>query len=209
MMMQQNPIIDTFRLVAETRKQLEIVSSQARLMVKAHCKTPEALAAIIEQHGTPVYRLKGGLLGGLALFLLGFEPGFIPPTPGRRYTLLLRWLTAMDPQHPDASHGLFVMPKKLFTVGFLTHQLHHWLACRSGLSGYNPRSQSLYKKFWTEGNGVIGDEVYDMTVEDMVALKDAINRDLEALEFLRNIVAEVFQPNTQASRFRAAGNASA
>lgn len=196
-----DPVIDTFKLIAETRKQAKAISESARDAVKAFYRSPDSLASFIERHQTPVYMLKGRLICGLVLAVLGFEPGFIPPTEGRRYRILERLLRMYNRKaHCEFTHGVFVLTQPLFTVGFISHQLHHWLAFRSGMAGYNDRSQQLYHKFWNEQNGIIGQEVYHMKVEDMVALKAAINRDLEALLFLKEVANEVLIPAKQARR---------
>lgn len=212
------PEVDTFKLVAETRKQVMAVADIARDAIKAHYTDPALMAAFIERHQTPVYVFGRGLLQHFCLWALGFEPGFIPPAKGRRYQLLQQFLKLQarfqpKPKQGDRinchfNHGVFVLTRPLFTVGFISHQLHHWLAFRSGMRGYCERSQQLYRKFWNENNGQIGPEVYKMKAEDLLALKAAINRDMEALEFLKEIANEVLIPAKQA-RHISKGKASA
>ncbi len=207
-----HPVVDTFRLVAETRQQAEQIANSARCAVRAFYRNPADLATFIERLNTPVYVVHNALLSNFVLWLLGFEPGFIPPVSGKRYQWLQQFLKFQanlsshlkgyqgDKTNCRFDHGVFVLTRPLFTVGFLSHQLHHWLAFRSGMRGYSERSQTLYKKFWNEQQGLLGAEVYDMSVEDMQALKAAINRDLEALLFLKNIANEILIPAKQAKR---------
>lgn len=213
------PSEDTFKLVAETRKQVDAVADSARKAIRTFYTDPNLLAGFIERHGTPVYILRGGMTSQLALWALGFEPGFIPPVSGRRYEGLKKLLTAFGytasgekPSgihgRPHYRHGVFVLTPAVFTVGFMSHQLHHWLACRSGMAGYSEQSQRLYKKFWVENRGVLGPEIYKMDAEGILALKAAINRDLEALRFLKSIASEVLIPAKQARRI-GSGDASA
>ena len=211
---QQNTIIgaDTFKMVADIERQIAAVSDEAREAVKKFYKEPGDLAAFIERQGTPVYVLPGGMIGNwvsLGLQTLGYEPGFIASQEGWRFDALVRLLGLLE-QKPYATvdRGVFVVTKQLFSVGFLSHQLHHWLACRSGMAGYNAESQRLYKRFWTVYHGKIGREVYHMTAEEMQMLKDAINRDMEALKFVRQVASEVLVPNKNATRLQQ-GEASA
>lgn len=210
---QENPIIpdvDTFKLVAETHKQVAAVAATARDAIKTHYTSPDSLANFIQRHQTPVYVFQGKLLHSFCLWLLGFEPGFIPPRAGLRYRLLQRFLgmqsrfSQKETQGQTTGfhfdHGVFVLTQPLFTVGFISHQLHHWLAYRSGMKGYSDRSQQLYRDFWGKNQGRIGQEVYKMKAEDMRALKAAINRDLEALQFLKEIADEILIPARQARR---------
>lgn len=216
-----NPIhavIDTFRLVAETHRQAQEIAESAKATVRQFYREPKQLAVFIERHQTPVYVLKNPLLANLCLLLLGFEPGFIPPSTTRRFQRLTALLRSpllrpllgrqSDKHHCHFEHGVFVVPPNLFTVGYLSHQLHHWLAFRSGMHGYNERAQRLYKKFWNEQNGQLGPEVTNMSMEDVLALKAAINRDLEALQFLQQVASEILIPAKQAKRF-AQGSTSA
>lgn len=199
-------VTDTFRLVAETRKQANHIAESARDAVKSFYRDPQQLAAFIERHHTPVYVIERGL-PVLILSLLGFEPGFIAPSDQKRYHWLQTLLNGQGAIHLGQArpgchfeHGVFVLTRPLYTVGFLSHQLHHWLAFRSGMHGYSKRAQELYKRFWSKNNGLIGDEIYDMSAEDILALKEAINRDMEALNFLKDIASEVLIPAKQAQR---------
>ena len=76
------------------------------------------------------------------------------------------------------------------------------------MKGYCDRSQRLYREFWGKNQGRIGQEVYKMKADDMRALKAAINRDLEALQFLKDIADEILIPAKQA-RHISRGQASA
>lgn len=203
-----NPM-DSFRLVAETQRQVALVTEQAKQAVKQCYKSPEELAAWIERHGTPVFVMKMGLLGSFLLFILGFEPGFIPASRSKRFQILERLLSFQCPKEQASFRkGVFVLTQPLFTVGFMVHQFHHWLAAQSGLPGYDDQAQSLYRKFWDQQGGVIGQEVETMTVDEIIGLKSAINRDLEALQFIRQIINEILNP-AQQSNHLANGNASA
>ncbi len=206
---------DSFKLMAESQKQLTEVASTAREVIQAHYTDPLQLARFMESHQTPVFVLRHRFLGAAALMALGFEPGFIPPGQGKRFQLLLQLLNTQG--HRPASHpasdaitknmmaeglpqGVIVLTEPLMTAGYLSHQLHHWLAFRAGLPGYSERAQHLYRQFWQRQNGCLGQEIHDMSVEDLLALKSAINRDKEALQFLRTITAEIFRPAQQARR---------
>ena len=210
---------DTFRLVAETRQQVSEVSQTARDAIKAFYTNPQRLAEFIERYDTPVYVLPFGWLVMLILRTLGFEPGFIAPCASRQGMWLTRFLAYADPKKTNNGkagamlkdrypNGVFILTKPLFTIGFLTHQLHHWLSYRSGMAGYTDQAQQLYKQFWLENRGTIGKEVYKMSADDILALKAAINRDMEALRFLKSMTEEVLIPGKQARRI-SKGTASA
>jgi hypothetical protein len=204
-----NPM-DSFKLVAAPERKLALIQGRAKAAVKQHYKSVQDLARSIEAQGTPVHLLGGGLAGKLVLFLLGYEPGFIPRVNSKRYRLLLKVLQTLDPK-PDCTdwYGLFVLTKPLFTVGFLSHQLHHWQAFRAGMAGYDVKDQAIYRQFWEKHNGILTEQTVErMSVEEIVRLKNAINRDMEALKFVREVTLEIFNPATQAGKL-ADGSASA
>lgn len=189
--------LDTFKLVAETQKQVAQVTGHALEMVKQYYKKPEELAACIEKQGTPVYVVRKGFIIHWLLFFLGFEPGFIPATVQKRYQFLLRFLEKKS--GCTFENGLFIMTKPLFTVGFIAHQLHHWIAFCSGLPGYAEKDQALYRNFWEKKHGVITTaDAEQMSADEIIRLKNAINRDLEAMKFMKQLINELFAPANQA-----------
>jgi len=202
---------DSFKLIAENRQQVNQVADAARKAIQAHCSDPVQLAGFMEHHQTPVFILNRPILGHLMLMMLGFELGFIPPSRGRRQAFLSRFL-CKNTRRPagrisgdmaleaDLPYGVVVLTPSIFTMGYLSHQLHHWLACRAGLQGYSERAQRLYKQFWQKQKGNLERETAQLKIEDLHELKAAINRDMEALKFLQAMIGEIFIPAQQAKR---------
>ncbi len=204
-----DPVVDTFRLVAENRRQLELVNQRAGSVIKQFYRSPEDLCAFIERKGTPVYKLNSKIAWFFISKILGYQPGFIPADTGKRFQLLTRYLGQMQSKANENNtnlsleHGVFLVNEAMFTVGFLTHQLHHWLACRSGMAGYDNQTQELYQAFWSEHQGQISSKLLELPPEELKALREAINRDLEALKFLKQIVNEVLDPAHQGKQIKA------
>jgi hypothetical protein len=194
--------LDSFRLVAETRRQVEAISQHALEMVKQHFKSPDELSQSIENKGTGVYLLQGAFVTKLALFCLGFEPGFIPPSSSKRYQWLKQILMQLESKpHCHFDKGVFVLVQPLYTVAYMAHQLHHWMAYCSGLPGYNLQSQQLYKSFWEKDKGQMSfQKAEKLTVEEIVQLRDAIHRDLDAMKFMYQLIQEIFAPANRAKQ---------
>ncbi|MBK8190850.1 MAG: hypothetical protein IPK79_10420 [Vampirovibrionales bacterium] len=209
-------ILDTFRLVAQTQQEVRRVAARAREAITSRYRDPQALAAFIEAHGTPVYTLPGGLRGLIVLIAiraLGYDAGFIPPpasdgdTPPpaktiKRYRALCGVLTSLLGVRPgvDFTHGAFALPNALFTVGFMAHQLHHWLSFLAGLPGYDAQEQETFRAFMGEHQGVVNEKVLQMSPARLAGLRRAIHREIEALQFLKNLTDELFRPTNQAQR---------
>jgi hypothetical protein len=213
-------VTDTLRIVSDVHREAEEIVQSATETIKRCYGDPKRLGECIENLDTPVYLLKFTIISRICLKLLGYSTGFVPPANHWRYRLLQRFLgfqgrlpgvrpLAIAHRETSFEHGVFVLLPSLFTISFLSYQLHHWLACRSGMSGYDERAQGLYREFWDEKQGRLGSEVEQMTLEDVLALKAAINRDMEALCFLRNVMHNVVIPASQGKRLSSHGNASA
>ena len=207
---------DSFKAIAETHQQVRQVSEEARRLINDSYKNPAELLAFIAAQGTPVYMLNDrfipGTTGRLSLRLLGFDPGFIAVRDTAAYEKLCRLLRHHTTQRfflnmsrthhlttPDAfENGVLILSPSQVNVAFLSHQVHHWLAYKSGLKGYSLEEQVAYQKFWHQHNGQLNMRMLQrMSIEEIYQLKNAINRDLEALKFLRQIINEVIVPSRQ------------
>ncbi len=207
--MHSNPILDTFKLVAETQQQISHVTKRAQKAVKTRYKSPEELVLFIEEQKTPVYQITGfkGLALRLAMMGLGYESGFIsPPNKNikntdacKQYQNLCKIVVFLFGKKPDCSFqkGLFLLPKPLYTVGFIAHQLHHWLAFLAGLPGYSAEEQEEFRYFMGPCKGVVGPNVETMSIEQIESLRNAIHREVEALKFIKNVTDEIFRPLRQ------------
>lgn len=195
---------DMFSLIAQTRKQVTQITQKAKNVVKQFYKNPDDLSAFIERHGTPVYVINSGLIGLVVLKLLKIEPGFVPFSTNTSF----RTLTSLLDKYQDKpgcnyANGLFILTPSLYNIGFMTHQLHHWLSARNGLQGYDDESQALYREFWLKHRGLITRELLEMDVDALGKIRIAINRDLEALKFLREVAYEIITPANQSSQLKA------
>ena len=76
------------------------------------------------------------------------------------------------------------------------------MIAKNGMNGYDDDSQELYRQFWTKHKGLVTKGLLDMDVNDLMKLRTAINRDLEALTFLREVVYEIITPANQSNAMR-------
>ena len=200
--------LDLFRQSADVEQHLIAISQTALENVKSHYKDVKQLARSIEDRGTAVYVLPGTFWVNVMLSCLGHEPGFIAPpeTPSevRRFETLKKILAMFEKKTVACSdaHGIFVVPHKLFTVGFMAHQLHHWLAHQAGLPGYNKTARTHYRAFCNRNGELTQDHLRNMSVEEVTELRHAVQRDLQALQFIRRVTDEIFIPAQQAKHLK-------
>ena len=67
----------------------------------------------------------------------------------------------------------------------MLHQFHKWYGFKKNLPGYDEKAQKLFKEnlnTMTDGS--------DLTIDEILALKDAIARDAQAAEFVIQLAKE-------------------
>lgn len=87
------------------------------------------------------------------------------------------------------TEGMFVMRNETLNVYFLAHQFHHWMSYTQGLPGYDSETSDIFKCLWSPEFS--SNDIDTMSIEQIFSLKEAIARDLEAIEFVKNMCREV------------------
>lgn len=193
---------DIFSFDGQKRQKAGQLRSQAEALVGNGADAAQ-IAEAIERLGTPVYLLEGGFLTRLLVNTLRVDEGFIAPDPdNHRYMYLCRMLEKRfsRPEGIDTTNGFFVVTRDTFTPEFLSHQLHHWLACVDGQPGYAPQAQKLYKAFWEKHGGDATAMAATLPLGELEALRAAIQREIEAMAFLRKLATEKFNPRSRRRR---------
>ena len=80
---------------------------------------------------------------------------------------------------------MFVLRNMEINVYYMLHQFHKWYGFKKKLPGYDEKSQQLFK----ENLNTMTDGA-DLTIDEIIALKDAIARDAQAAEFVIQLAKE-------------------
>lgn len=176
---------ETMTLTSQTEKLLETMDEELKNIVKA-CKTnPELLLTFVEQKGTPVYKIPHA---DKILAKIKEEEGFITPLKGWK-ALYLNFVTGLFAQkrlHLSLNSGeMFVLRNGEINVYYMLHQFHKWYGFKKNLPGYDEKAQALFKE-----NLENMSDTREMSVEEILALKEAIARDAEAADFVINLAKE-------------------
>jgi hypothetical protein len=209
--------LDTFSALGREVQLSTQVAQRALTLLKGlyqrHAKpSPEQLAQLIEANGLPVYLVKTAQsrwMLNVLLKSLGYSYGFIPNDHSDRYRTLVGALSKLDDKlqcPPLISKGLHVYGSEQFNLGMLVHQFYHGLACQAGMAGYTEASLKLYAEFLGKHGGELP-EGLGITAEDALALRHAVRRDSEALQFVRLVMETFFAPSNQGAAFRQSGKA--
>lgn len=178
---------ETLTITSDTNKILDTITSEVINIVKT-CETdPKKLLDFVQDHGTPVYRIKKA---DKILKRIKEEEGFISPISGLK-AFYLNFFTALLSEKrlkfsfkPEA---MFVLKDAEPSIYFILHQFYLWYGYTKGLPGYDEKSRSLLK---AHIDVMSESDVNGMSVEEIIGLKEAIARDREAAEFVIQLAKE-------------------
>lgn len=178
---------ETLTITSDTNKILDTITSEVINIVKT-CETdPKKLLDFVQDHGTPVYRIKKA---DKILKRINEEEGFISPISGLK-AFYLNFFTALLSEKrlkfsfkPEA---MFVLKDAEPSIYFILHQFYLWYGYTKGLPGYDEKSRSLLK---AHIDVMSESDVNGMSVEEIIGLKEAIARDREAAEFVIQLAKE-------------------
>jgi len=162
------------------------VSEAAYNILQKYKNQPKMVLKFMETKGTKII-----LAPALSVFLkiLGYEEGFIPKHTGFKAFILNVAISLVQQEALDFSASvpdLFIVCKKDLSLYFLAYQFHHWLSYKHKLPGYDNTTLSLFRSTFNNSNA----NMNVLNINQILALKDAIDRDKQAVEFVRKFVRE-------------------
>ncbi len=176
---------ETMTLSTETEKILETMDYEVKNIVKSCLTKPELLLKFIEQQGTPVYKIA---YADKILAKINEEEGFITPLKGIK-ALYLNFVTGLFAQKKlhlaFKSREMFVLRDGEINIYYMLHQFHKWYGFKKNLPGYDEKAQELFKE-----NLENMSDTKEMSVEEILALKEAIARDAQAADFVIQLAKE-------------------
>lgn len=178
---------ETMVLSTQTEKLLEAMDEEVRNIVKSCLTNPDLLLKFIQEHGTPVYKIP---YANKLLLKINEEEGFITPLKGRK-AFYLNFITGLLAQKKLVlsfeSREMFVMRDMEINVYFMLHQFHKWYGFKKNLPGYDEKSQELFKENLVN---MSDSDVKEMSIEEILSLKEAIARDAQAADFVIKLAKE-------------------
>jgi len=82
---------------------------------------------------------------------------------------------------------MFVLRDLPLNIYFMAHQFHKWYGYKMKLPGFEEVAQKNFKRIWEFENS---HNVSTLRYEEIIALKEAIARDVEAIDFVLNLARE-------------------
>ena len=178
----------TLEFNSQVKKEVEKIGQSAKEILKKYKNEPEKILDYIQEHGTPVIICKKM---DKILRLIGEAEGFIMPVSGFKALYLTIAINIFAKRKLEIGlktpeiFALSGLPTSLVALG---HQFHHWYGFKKNLPGYDEETQEMFKNImFSEKNPNFAKE---MSLEEILALKDAVDRDNEAIDFIREFAKE-------------------
>jgi hypothetical protein len=183
---------DSLKLVGNKKKKMDEINQTASTMIKEYLHDVSGLLEFIERRNTRVIRKKHAdkIVG-----LMGYMEGFIPPVSGIKARIMafgLKIVGAWNEPITNETPAMFVFGDEEPPMGYMVHQIHHWLSYNKGLPGYSEETMENFKKIFDPAFGM--EDVKRMSKDEIIALREAIARDREALAFVEKMAQEIFKP---------------
>lgn len=168
-------------LNSKTEQNKKILNKEVKEIVKQNLQTPNELLNFIEQNGTKVYKIP---YAKKLLTLVGEQEGFITPVTGINALVLN---IVLEKKFAFKTVPMFVLSTEQVNIYNMAHQFHKWYGYKMGLPGFDDEAQEKFKKIF---DYELDSNVEILSYEEILSLKEAIHRDIEAIDFVINLAKE-------------------
>ncbi len=176
------------------------ITKQAHSIIKGALENPETLLDFIRSKGTVIVKFR---YMDKILNAFGDEEGFIPPKSGLKaliFTLLINSLSSSKLEVGFKTPAMFALNDKPINIYTLSHQLHLWLSYINDLPGFDEKTMKNFKNFWNTGPN--SQDISFLSAEEMLSLKDIIAREMEALNFVKEMGREFVGQKNSVQKLR-------
>jgi len=162
-------------LNSETLKIIEQVKINVNEIVKSTDANPETLLNYVKAAKTPVYRLK---YADKFLNLIMEEEGLIYEKKGF-VALYLSIIT--EGKFKFQTPPMFILRKDTIDKNLMLHNFYRWYSLKSNLPGFEYEVQRKFRESLFDKTGR---SIKKFSLEDIIAIKEAVARDQEATDYV-------------------------
>ncbi|MDD3012213.1 MAG: hypothetical protein PHC34_00735 [Candidatus Gastranaerophilales bacterium] len=191
---------DTLQLNSSVKLSAENIGKTAKTIMKQYINNPDDLLKLIESKGTRVIRAKH--IEKL-LRLTGEYDSFILPSKGLKALFLIIGINLLSKTKMKlalSTPAMFVLEDKPVNIYLIAHQFHHWMSYIEKMPGYEENTVNNFKNIWNHEFG--SKDIDKLCVQEILALKDAIARDIEAINFVKEITNEYIASKTSSDKLK-------
>ena len=156
-------------------------------LIEKHINEPEKLFEYIKGTTTPFYNIKNSTK---ILALIKETPGFILPKKGLKALYLNLFL---NHSLGFVTNEIFVVDENNFNIHLFAYEFYRWYCYKMKLKGYEIATQENFEKIFEI---YATDKIKDLSVDEILDLKNAIKRDSEAIDFVKQMAVK----NAQAKK---------
>lgn len=172
-------------ITSSANKTEDEVTNTAYNILNKYKDQPALILEYIKSNGTNVIAQKSLLP---IIKCLGYEEGFIPKHKSVKAFILNIAISKATKEKMKLSMTLddtFLICRKDLSLYFLAYQFHHWLSYKNNLPGYDYETLCLFRTTMnTNANLSV------LNINQILSIKDAIDRDKQALDFVTKFVRE-------------------
>lgn len=167
-------------ITTQTNKNKVKLENDLNTILTKYQNDPEKLLGFIERSGTKVYKIK---FADKILKLINCEEGFISNIEGIKalyLNIIVSFLAKEKINFSFKTEPIFVLRDLSLDCYCMIQQFHKWYAMKLNLPGFDAESQNNFNKFLNSNDA----DVKELSIEEILGLKEAIARDVEAINFI-------------------------
>ena len=176
---------ESLSISSKTNMAADEVTQTAYNILKKYREQPALILEYIKDNGTKV--VTASSIKPI-VNLLGYEEGFIPKHSGIKALILNIVISKALKEKINFSTKMqdtFLICSKDLSLYFLAYNFHHWLSYKNNLPGYDFQTLCLFRRTMNTDSNL---SVLD--INQILSIKDAIDRDKQALDFVTKFVRE-------------------
>ncbi len=181
---------ETLELNSQNKQDNLSIRNQAKIIIKEYKGDPEKILNYIKNQGTPVIKVK---YAEKVLTFLKEDEGFIYPQKGIRALILSIAVNVLSSDKKIKiglkTPEIFFMRNQPANFYFLAHQFYHWMSFKNNLDNFDENALYHFKN--VASNDLSDKDISNMSLTQILSMKDAISRDVEAIEFVKEITKEL------------------
>ena len=168
----------TLSIKDESYEKDKMVQEKIENIIEKYANEPEKFFEYIKGAKTPIYKIKNA---DKILSKINEQEGFILPKKGFK-ALYLNLI--LNKKLKFNTTEMFVMRNGELNSCAFIYQFYNWYCYKMKLSGYQDETQEMFKHIFEICET---SKIQTLTYEEILSLKSAIKRDVDAINFVKKI----------------------
>lgn len=171
----------SLELTSQTDKNKKKLESNVKTILKKYENNPQKLLDFAERSGTAVHKIS---YADKILKLIGYEEGLLPEIKGLKALFLcvcINFLSNNKTALSFKTEPMYVLRDLPLEAVFVAQQFYKWYAMKLDMPGFDAQAQENFQKFLSSS---ADDKIKELSVEEILGLKEAIARDRDAINFI-------------------------